>query len=1049
MDIQDKTKEQLLTKLNELLKDKNYLRVQKEKLASGLLIANKKLSVQNEEKIKRAAELVIANNELLFQNEEKENRADELIIANKELLFQNEEKENCAAELIIANNELLFQNAEKEKRAAELVVANKELLFQNEEKENRAKELVVANTELAFQNKEKENRVAELAVINKTLREAKEELRKGNEALTISNTALRESEASLVKSNDTFFKLFDNNPCGISINSKDGRKYLNVNEAFLQLYGFSTKWEVIGKTAVELGLVAENDSDTVDEITLNNTFSKDFEVDIQARNGKKLCISASMLNIEIDNTPCVVVVSIDITERKKAEEELRTTNTALIFENQEKKKRATELVVANKELAFQNEQKEKRASELIIANKELLFQNKEKEKRAAELVVANIELAFQNEEKVKRAAELIVAKEKAELYLDMAGSAFVSLDKNGNILLVNQKCLDLLEYATSKELKGKNWFDTCLPSEINKQVKQAYSNVMKGKMEREEYYENEVVTKSGKRRIIYWNNSLIKNEEGQIKELFCSGIDITDRKHSEEALIKIKDEFHLLAESMPQIVWITLSDGMNIYFNQQWVDYTGLTLEESYGTGWIKPFHPDDQKRAWNAWQNAVTNNAEYSLECRLRQKDGDYFWWLVRGIPILDKKGNIIKWFGTCTDIQNIKETEIELLKAKEKAEESDRLKSAFLANMSHEIRTPMNGILGFADLLKEPGLTGEMQQEYILIIEKSGVRMLNIINDIVDISKIEAGLMEVNIQESNINKQIEFIYTFFKPQFEEKGLHFLIKNTLSEKEAFIKSDSEKIYGILTNLVKNAMKFTEQGTIELGYTLKTENASAELEFYVKDMGIGIPKDRQDAIFERFIQADVSDKMASQGTGLGLSISKAYVEMLGGKIWVESEEGKGSTFYFTLPYQTKLEEKIITDKDNWSGKLNSELNVMHLKILAAEDDKISRMLISAIVKGNTTALLEARTGIEAVAICRNNPDLDLVLMDMQMPGLNGYEATQQIRQFNKNVIIIAQSAFGLSDDREKAIVAGCNDYISKPINKTELLALIHKYFNKE
>jgi PAS domain S-box-containing protein len=805
--------------------------------------------------------------------------------------------------------------------------------------------------------------VAELALINKTLREAKEQLKKGNEALTISNTSLRESEASLVKSNDTFFKLFDNNPCGISINSKEGRRYLNVNEAFLKLYGFATKEEVIGKSAVELGLVAEHDSDTVDEIALNNTFSKDFEVDIQARNGEKLCISASMLNLEIDNRPCVVVVSIDITERKKAEEELRTTNTVLIFENEEKKKRATALVVANKEL---------------------LFQNKEKEKRAAELVVANVELAFQNEEKVKRAAELIVAKEKAELYLDMAGSAFVSLDKNGNILLVNQKCLDLLEYDTSKELKGKNWFDTCLPSEINKQVKQAYSNVMKGKMEREEYYENEVVTKSGKRRIIYWNNSLIKNEEGQIKELLCSGIDITDRKHTEKVLIKIKDEFHLLAESMPQIVWITLSDGMYIYFNQQWVDFTGLTLKESYGAGWIKSFHPDDQKRAWNAWQNAITNNAEYSLECRLRNKDGDYFWWLVRGIPILDKKGNIIKWFGTCTDIQNIKETEIELLKAKEKAEESDRLKSAFLANMSHEIRTPMDGILGFADLLKEPGLTGEMQQEYILIIEKSGVRMLNIINDIVDISKIEAGLMEVNIQESNINKQIEFIYTFFKPQVEEKGLHLLIKNTLSEKDAFIKSDSEKIYGILTNLVKNAMKFTEQGTIELGYTVKTENESAELEFYVKDMGIGIPKDRQEAIFERFIQADVSDKMASQGTGLGLSISKAYVEMLGGKIWVESEERKGSTFYFTLPYQTEPEEKIVTDKDNWSVKLSSEiiLNVMDLKILAAEDDKISRMLISAIVKGNTKALLEARTGIEAVAICRNNPDLDLVLMDM-------------------------------------------------------------------
>jgi PAS domain S-box-containing protein len=632
----------------------------------------------------------------------------------------------------------------------------------------------------------------------------------------------------------------------------------------------------------------------------------------------------------------------------------------------------------------------------------------------------------------------------------MAGSAFVSLDQKGNVIVVNRKSLEVLEYDTSEELIGKNWFDICLPSDITTLLKQGYAKVMSGEMEREEYYENEVITKSGKRKLIYWNNALIKDEAGQIKELFCSGIDITDRKHSEEALIKVKDEFHLLAESMPQIVWVALPDGLNIYLNQQWVDYTGLSLEKSYGTGWIKPFHPDDQKSALDAWQSAITNNTAYSTECRIRQKDGDYFWWLVRAVPVLDKKGKIIKWFGTCTDIQNIKETAIALLKAKEHAEESDRLKSAFLANMSHEIRTPMNGILGFADLLKEPGLTGDMQQEYVLIIEESGNRMLNIINDIVDISKIEAGLMEVNVQQTNINKQIEFIYTFFKPQIREKGLHFIMKNTLPEREAFINSDSEKIYSILTNLVKNAIKFTDQGTIELGYTLKSEKESSVLEFYVKDMGIGIPKNRQTAIFERFIQADVSNKMASQGTGLGLSISKAYIEMLGGKLWLESEEGVGSTFYFTLPCQADKELQIIVDKKNWSGKVSSEINsnVWGLKILAAEDDKISQRLISAIVKENSKELLFAGTGIEAVNICRDNPDIDLILMDMQMPGLNGYQATQQIREFNKTVIIIAQSAFGLSDDREKSIAAGCNDYISKPINKSELLALIYKYFNK-
>jgi PAS domain S-box-containing protein len=222
--------------------------------------------------------------------------------------------------------------------------------------------------------------------------------------------------------------------------------------------------------------------------------------------------------------------------------------------------------------------------------------------------------------------------------------------------------------------------------------------------------------------------------EAQNEELIQTNQKLTAAKAKAE---ESEEEFRLLAEAMPQIVWVTRADGWNIYFNQQWVDYTGLTLEESYGHGWNKPYHPDDQKRAWDTWQNAVNNNSTYSLECKLRNKEGFYRWWLIRGVPVPNKIGEIIKWFGTCTDIHNIKLAENELLAAKEKAEESDHLKSAFLANMSHEIRTPMNGILGFSELLKTPGLSGDEQQDYIRIIEKSGVRMLNIINDIIDISK------------------------------------------------------------------------------------------------------------------------------------------------------------------------------------------------------------------------------------------------------------------------------------------------------------------------
>ncbi len=401
--------------------------------------------------------------------------------------------------------------------------------------------------------------------------------------------------------------------------------------------------------------------------------------------------------------------------------------------------------------------------------------------------------------------------------------------------------------------------------------------------------------------------------------------------------------------------------------------------------------------------------------------------------------------------DITERIETEKELLTAKEKAEESDRLKSAFLANMSHEIRTPMNSILGFAHLLEQPGLTGDQQQKYINIIQKSGTRMLNILNDIIDISKIEAGLMTINSEDTNINEQIKYIYNFFKPEAEAKGISISYRNSLPTNKANIKTDPEKFYAILTNLVKNAIKYSNTGHIELGYDpINSATLSNYLTFYVKDTGIGIPADRQKAIFERFVQADIEDRKAYQGAGLGLSITKAYLEMLGGKIWVETEEGVGSTFYFTLPYNAELEEK--TEVKNAIGTdLESNL-VEHecskLKILIAEDDLPSEMLISIIIEDLSREILKVKTGFEAVEACRNHPDIDLILMDIQLPEMNGYEATRKIRSFNKDIIIIAETAYGLSGDREKSIKAGCNDYIPKPINKDDFLELIHKYFKE-
>ena len=429
----------------------------------------------------------------------------------------------------------------------------------------------------------------------------------------------------------------------------------------------------------------------------------------------------------------------------------------------------------------------------------------------------------------------------------------------------------------------------------------------------------------------------------------------------------------------------------------------------------------------------------KYTIEYRFKSKTGDYRWIRTTFSNLLSNKA-INGFILNFTDITELKQMLEDIFKAKEKAEESDRLKSAFLANMSHEIRTPMNGILGFADLLKTPDLSGEKQQEYIQIIEKSGIRMLNIIKDIIDISKIESGQIDVHISPTNINENYSFLLNLFKPEAEKKGLKLRLKSVLPENEAIIKTDKEKVFAVLSNLIKNAIKFSFKGSIEFGLKKKDNY----LEFYVKDMGVGIPQEHLKIIFERFRQGSESLSRNYEGAGLGLAISKAYVEILGGNIRAESEVGKGSTFYFTIPYESEsIESKVITDQISESKEVNQ---INNLKVLIAEDDDTIEKLIAFKIKRYCKEIHIARNGLEAIQICRSHPDIDLVLMDIKMPVLNGYKATEQIRQFNKDVIIIAQTAYALSGDKDKAIKAGCNDYISKPYDYSKLNLLIEKYF---
>ena len=495
-------------------------------------------------------------------------------------------------------------------------------------------------------------------------------------------------------------------------------------------------------------------------------------------------------------------------------------------------------------------------------------------------------------------------------------------------------------------------------------------------------------------------------------------------------------------EQSPVTIIITDTDGKIEYVNPKFVETTGYSLDEIIGQNprILKSGHTSNEE--YKELYQTITSGKEWHGELHNKKKDGTLFWESARISPILNSQGKITHYIAIKEDITERKIAEQELINAKFRAEESDRLKLVFLANMSHEIRTPMNGILGFTELLKLPHLAGEEQQEYINIIEKSGKRMLNIINDIISISKVESGQIEISLSKTDINEQIDYIQTFFKPEAKQKGIKLRVTKVLPPQYRFIKTDKEKIYAILTNLVKNAIKFTNEGTIEFGCEMKGEN----LECFVKDSGIGISNSQKSIIFERFRQANESLSRSHEGSGLGLAISKAYIEMLDGKIWVESELGKGTTFYFTIPYISEEKEKTIVEKVDLI--IEPENKIKDLKVLIVEDDAISKLLITIAIKPFSKEVLKVVNGNEAVKTCRENPDIDLVMMDINMPEMGGYEATKLIREFNKDLIIIAQTANGMQSDREAALEAGCTDYISKPINIKDLGVMIQKYFKK-
>lgn len=417
----------------------------------------------------------------------------------------------------------------------------------------------------------------------------------------------------------------------------------------------------------------------------------------------------------------------------------------------------------------------------------------------------------------------------------------------------------------------------------------------------------------------------------------------------------------------------------------------------------------------------------------------------LYRWLPAEIKQKLAIK------DLINKKNAELllknqELTNAKERAEESARLKTEFLNNISHEIRTPMNGIIGFSELLDTPEISYEKRQYYSRIIQNSSHQLLRIIDDILEISNLETKQEKLNEIKFCLNEFLMELFSIFNLKSQGTGISFTIKKELSDNESHIITDKTKLNKILSNLLENAFRYTTTGSIEMGYSITDNN----LVLYVKDTGIGIAAENQGIIFDRFSQVEKEISQKYGGLGLGLSISKENAKLLGGNITLESEKGKGSTFYISIPY--KSSQSLVEDSSEAYIDSIIPANKAHFTVLIAEDEEVNYLYLEAVLQDRKEfnySLIHAKNGKEAVEICMENSNIDIILMDIKMPIMNGHEATEKIKLVFPSLPIIVQTAYSTEHDKELALSYGCNDFISKPIDKEELFTMIDKHINKK
>jgi PAS domain S-box-containing protein len=636
-------------------------------------------------------------------------------------------------------------------------------------------------------------------------------------------------------------------------------------------------------------------------------------------------------------------------------------------------------------------------------------------------------------ERKRVAEELRLHSEHLQKIIDLVPSYIFAKDIDGRFLLTNKALADVFGLKPSK-IRGMTDADYgATPEQIEMYRAADLKVIEKGKPVM--IPEEQVLRKDGSLgwfqtvKIPYIHPGLDK------PAILGVATEITQRKEAEDELRRSEERFRKLFESHSAVkLLIDPADGSVVDANKAATEFYGWSTD-TLRKMTVFEINTMPENGLFEMMKNA-TEQRSLRFEANHRLADGS-----VREVEVFTSKVEIDGkelLHSIIHDITEKRKILLDLIAAKEKAEESDRLKTAFLHNISHEIRTPLNAIVGFTALLDSSNLPEDIRRHYIDMVSQSSTQLLSVISDIVDISNIETGLARLSVTDTNINKILVNAFDLYSVQAGQKKLRFTFSGNLPDHKAVVLTDSTKLLQVLSNLISNAVKFTLSGSVSFGYSLK----DTEIEFFVSDTGVGIPDDKRVLIYDRFYQIEDPNMLKTTGTGLGLSISKAYVELLGGSIWLDSTPGKGSTFYFTIPYS---QGSGISSSSGVSEKEVKEEIIPGKTILIAEDDNVNFILMREMLSGIGATLVRAVNGEEAVNYCSKNRPVDLILMDIKMPVMDGYRAAELIKQSRPEIPIVAVTAYAHESDKEKTKVAGFAGYISKPVDRPKLISLISKF----